>query len=278
MMRAILFIAHGSRVRESQQAVLDFFNHFYDPTLAPIQEVCFLELADPDITAGIRRCIEKGATAITAVPFLLLATGHAKRDIPVQLEQASAAYPDIAITYGQPLGVTEQMINVMMASTNHALHRHRLATVAATESDPASTVSPSENVILIVGRGSSDPDIYPYFQALKDSYLHHSPFDHVHTCFLAASQPSFEQTLSQLLAQHPKQLIILPYLLFRGVLTDHIIRTVQTMQPCYDAQTTCIIANPLADDPLLQIALRQRTIEALTTGRNIDVSSTNQSS
>ena len=113
-MRAILYICHGSRVKKGQQAALAFIGKTMQTETAPIQEACFLELAEPSIAEGVARCIERGATEIIAIPFLLLRAGHANVDIPVELQHVMAAYPGIPLYYGDPIGVDDRMVDVLI--------------------------------------------------------------------------------------------------------------------------------------------------------------------
>lgn len=87
-MQAILYIAHGSRVKEGVEQAVNFLQGVQQEVTVPIQEICFLELATPTIAEGIASCIRKGATAIAVMPILLLAAQHAKHDIPKEMAKA----------------------------------------------------------------------------------------------------------------------------------------------------------------------------------------------
>ncbi len=212
MMRAVLYVCHGSRLREAQVQVAEFMSITMSEIKAPIQEYCFLELANPSMQEGVARCIERGATSIKVIPFLLLLTGHAKRDIPEQLNIMKKQYPNITFTYGAPLGIHDALIQIII---------ERML-----EQQP--TIEKDAHVLL-VGRGSSDPITPVYFQKIESRLKHKTAITNISTCYLAACQPDFETGLSSVLEQNPKQLFIVPYLLFTGVLMQRLEQRIEQL-------------------------------------------------
>ena len=63
-MQAVLYVAHGSRVKAGIQEAYRFVEKVKGKTGVKIQELCFLELAEPSISQGIKNCMLKGATSI----------------------------------------------------------------------------------------------------------------------------------------------------------------------------------------------------------------------
>lgn len=96
-MQAILYVAHGSRVKAGVEQAKIFLKSVQQEIEIPIQEICFLELATPTIADGIASCINRGATAIAIVPILLLAAQHAKHDIPSEIDKAKKTASTSAI-------------------------------------------------------------------------------------------------------------------------------------------------------------------------------------
>lgn len=250
-MKAVLYICHGSRVKAGQAAALAFIEQTKSQMQAPIQEACFLELAEPSIAQGIAKCIERGATEIIAVPFLLLHAGHAKVDIPNELERAMLPYPHIPLFYGEPLGVHENLVDVM-------IKRMREMEVAI-DDNPA---------VLIVGRGSSEPEVYGYFEEIVRVFKEKTGCSVVETGFLAACGPSFQEALTALVERGPKQVVVLPYLLFTGILMKSMERTVSQVK----SDSSVLLCPPLGYDPLISQILRQRVEEAVWKGVQINVS------
>ncbi|MEM5594965.1 CbiX/SirB N-terminal domain-containing protein [Niallia circulans] len=79
-MEAILYICHGSRVKEASEQAVSFIEKCMKINgFKGIQEYSFLELSDPSIEEGFQKCVEKGASTIYIIPVLLLTAAHAKK-------------------------------------------------------------------------------------------------------------------------------------------------------------------------------------------------------
>lgn len=240
-MRAILYICHGSRVKSGQQAALAFIEKTMKSNAAPIQEACFLELAAPSIKEGVAACIAKGATEIIAVPFLLLRAGHANTDIPEELHDVMQDHPEIPLYYGDPIGVDERMVGVLAG---------RLSSITDHVSEDAE--------VLIIGRGSSDPATKEDFARIEEIFRKMTGIRNVSTGYLAACGPHYEDQLALLLDKKPRQLFILPYLLFTGILLKTVERSVRKLK----TDTIVHLCGELGYDPVIREILIERALEA----------------
>lgn len=206
-MQAILYIAHGSRVKAGVEQAVTFLKSVQQEINIPIQKISFLELATPTIAEGIASCINQGATAIAIVPILLLAAQHAKHDIPKEIDQAKKQHPQVRFTYGEPLGVHELLIDTLQT---------RILEARCPTNDAS---------VLLIGRGSSDPavksDLDKIATRLRDKYAYKA----VDTCFLYGMGPTFEEWLQQ--ENKDNQVFIVPYLLFTGILRQRITKRLQ---------------------------------------------------
>src|ERR1700710_1378545 len=143
----IMLCGHGSR---NQLAVGEF------ATLAerlrerlpgvPV-EYGYLEFANPVIHQGLDRLRGQGLKRVLAVPGMLFAAGHAKNDIPSVLNTYAAAHPGLQITYGRELGVDLKLLRAAGDRIGEAL-----------TGSPHPEVGRTETLLLVVGRGASDPD------------------------------------------------------------------------------------------------------------------------
>ena len=101
---ALLLIAHGSR----HAAANDDLHQLADRLAArgPYRtvEASFLELAAPDIVAGGDRCVERGATRVLMVPYLLSAGVHLLRDLTAARDELDRRHPGVAFRLGPALG------------------------------------------------------------------------------------------------------------------------------------------------------------------------------
>jgi len=145
MKPAILIVGHGSRDREGTQEFQQLVDLFGAQDPGRIVECGFLEFAEPVIQAGVDRCVARGATVVTVLPGMLMAAGHAKNDIPSEIQEARLRYPHVAFHYGRHLHLHANII---------ALCRLNLE-AAEREAAPRQR---HDTLLLVVGRGSSDPD------------------------------------------------------------------------------------------------------------------------
>ena len=86
---------------------------------------------------------EQGVQRVLAVPGMLFAAGHAKNDIPSVLNTYSAE-TGLQVDYGRELGVDLKMIQAAGARIREAIDQAMLAPL-------------SDTLLVVVGRGSSDP-------------------------------------------------------------------------------------------------------------------------
>lgn len=200
-MNAILYICHGSRVPAAREQAASFIRKCMDHHLAPIQEYCFLELAEPTIEQAFVNCINKGASQIIVMPVLLLSASHAKADIPNELARLSAIYPDTKVLYSEPIGVDANIVTPIMERIK----------------ETGELISP-KSMALLVGRGSSDPDVKRDLTRIAGLLTELTEIKHVETCFLHAASPSLEEGLKSAGESGYEKVFIVPYLLFTGLL------------------------------------------------------------
>lgn len=204
-MDAVLYVCHGSRVKEGADQAVAFIERCKKNLDVPIQEVCFLELAYPTIEQGFEACIEQGATRIAIVPLLLLTAAHAKHDIPEEIHKVYERYPQVEVLYGEPFGVDERVVDILVERINETnVDKHE------------------DSMVLLVGRGSSDPAVKKDFNEIAQLLKGKGAFKEVSTCYLAAAAPNLKEGLHLAKQTSYKQVFVLPYLLFTGILMNEI--------------------------------------------------------
>ncbi|WP_342042291.1 sirohydrochlorin chelatase [Bacillus sp. OTU2372] len=200
-MKAILYIGHGTRSKKGADEARAFFARVSERVDVALQEISFLELTEPSIEEGFRRCVEKGATEVTVVPLFLLAAGHIKQDIPNVLKVLSSAYPDISISVKDPFGVHSKILDAV-------------AELVRVTAGPVGF----QDRVLIVGRGSSDPATLADFGLIADGVKERLGITGVSVCYLAAAEPRLQEGLAAVLDDAEGKVIVIPYLLFTGLL------------------------------------------------------------
>lgn len=214
-MKAILYIGHGTRSKEGAREAQSFIHRVIERINVEIQQISFLELTKPDIEEGFLRCVERGATEITVVPLFLLAAGHIKEDIPQALTSLCKRYPNINVNMRDPFGVQGKILDGIAEMVRKTV-----------------TDLSSQDSILIVGRGSSDKSIHTAFAAITTGIKERLGTNHVSVCFLAAAEPRLQEGLETISNHTVGKVIVIPYLLFSGLLlkeVDHMVRMRQKL-------------------------------------------------
>ncbi|MFC0558165.1 sirohydrochlorin chelatase [Halalkalibacter alkalisediminis] len=210
-MQAILYIGHGSRVQAGNEELYHFVEKAKaaHPNVA-IQECCFLELAEPTIQEGVEVCVKKGATNIAVVPVLLLTAMHAKVDIPEAIAEMKKQYPAVSFSYGRPIGIDTTVIDIVKERLQEAGLPLRDGRPNYEDREPIS--------ILLVGRGSSDPDATSDLMKIARLVWEYTPVADVDVCFIAATRPNVDEGLVRVNRLPNQKVYVVPYLLFTGVL------------------------------------------------------------
>jgi sirohydrochlorin ferrochelatase len=211
--KAILYIGHGTRSKTGSEEAKAFIERVMNQINVPIQEISFLELTHPSIDEGFKRCVERGAAEVTAVPLFLLAAGHIKEDIPKALSLLKDKYPYIQVNIRDPFGVQEQILDG----------------VAELIKETAGELSARDS-ILVVGRGSSDSCIHKAFAEIAAGIKKRLGVEHVSVCYLAAAEPRLAEGLQSISEISAGRVIVVPYLLFSGLLLNEVKQSVHKRQ------------------------------------------------
>ena len=73
-----------------------------------------MELAEPTIEQGVAACVEQGAEAIVAHPYMLSRGRHAVSDIPRMVKEAVEKHPGLEFCVTEPLGIHEKIAEVIL--------------------------------------------------------------------------------------------------------------------------------------------------------------------
>ncbi len=197
-MNAILLVGHGSRDPEGNRELLEFAQAVADRVPDMCVETCFLELTRPSIAEGVQACVEQGATRVVLVPIILFAAGHAKIDIPMAIDRAKAKYPQVEFVYGRPIGVHEKIVSILQSRLKEA---RPVAVPAGMDSavEASAEVTDEETAVLVLGRGSSDPDANSDFFKITRMLWEKLPYTWVESSFIGVTQPSFPDGLERCL-------------------------------------------------------------------------------
>ncbi|MBD2577448.1 sirohydrochlorin chelatase [Oscillatoria sp. FACHB-1406] len=239
-------LGHGTRDEDGRQAFLDFASAYQELDTSRPVVPCFLELTEPNIQTGVDFCVDRGYTDLSAVPILLFAARHNKFDVTNELDRARERHPELKFHYGRHFGINPEMLQFW---------RDRLAQLDAPTGIPR-----AETVLLVVGRGSSDPDANGDVYKLARLLWEGSNYATVETCFIGITHPRLEEGFRRARLYNPKQIIVLPHFLFTGALVKKIFDVSAQQQELYP-DIKILNLPEIGLDPILFSLLRQREIE-----------------
>lgn len=99
-MKALLLIAHGSRLQASNDEVIALKDAL-EPALQTHYshlKVAFLELCEPSIKQAIIELVAAGFNDIVVMPYFLNKGRHVSEDVPGELEEMRNQFPQLTIT------------------------------------------------------------------------------------------------------------------------------------------------------------------------------------
>jgi sirohydrochlorin cobaltochelatase len=251
----VMLCGHGSRntIAVGEFAVLSGRLREKLPDV-PV-EYGYLEFADPVIHFGLDRLREQGVKRILAVPGMLFAAGHAKNDIPSVLNTYAARHPEVEITYGRELGVDLKMLRAA---------GDRIAEgIAASPARIANT----ETLLLVVGRGASDPDANSNVAKVMRMLWEGMGFGWGEVAYSGVTFPLVAPALDHAAKLGYRRIVVFPYFLFTGVLVKRIYDAADEAQARYP-HIEILKAPYLNDHPLVVETFLDRLREMLV-GQNL---------
>ena len=173
-------------------------------------EYGFLEFAKPSLIDGLEKLKIKSVKRIIAIPAMLFAAGHVKNDIPSVL-MSYANKNGIEINYGRELGINNLMISAACERVREVFKEN-------------TNIVPSDSVLVVVGRGSSDPDANSNVAKITRMIVEGVGLGWGETVFSGVTFPLVEPGLNHVVKLGYKNIILFPYFLFTGVLVSRIKR------------------------------------------------------
>lgn len=111
---AVLLMAHGSRRSNANADLEELAGRVREQGGYSIVEVSYLELAEPSIPDGGRRCVACGARQVLMLPFFLSAGRHVTEDLEMFRRQLSEEFPDVEFALCPPLGLHPLMTQIVL--------------------------------------------------------------------------------------------------------------------------------------------------------------------
>lgn len=242
----VLLCGHGSRDAEAQ-IEFERFTASVRSALASrassiIVEGAFLEFAEPSIAKGLENLVGRGVSRIVAQPLMLFAARHARSDIPDAVGAFANAHPDIEVACGEELPPDAIMLS------------------AAAERIQAAEKRLSDSLLLVIGRGSSDPDANKVLATLTQDLCRRLEMTNGEFAFAGIAEPDIGQGLANAIARRPQRIVVFPYFLFTGVLVKRV-RQLTEVAANKNQHITFTVAHHLADHSAMVGAVVDRIVK-----------------
>lgn len=210
----------------------------------------FLEFATPVIREGLDKLRTRGNARVLAVPGMLFAAGHAKNDIPSVLNTYQVEHPEMRIDYARELGIDPKLIRAAgerveeaMAGCDSREERH-------------------ETLLMVVGRGASDPDANANVSKVMRLLWEGLGFGWGEVAYSGVTFPLVKPALERAVKLGFKRIVVFPYFLFTGILVKRIYEHTDLVAGQHP-ETEFVKAPYLKDHPLVLDAFAERVEEIL---------------
>jgi sirohydrochlorin cobaltochelatase len=205
---AVLICGHGSRdpeaVAEFELVAAALRRRLSDFEFA----TGYLEFARPTIRDGLAALAARGARQILAIPGMLFAASHVKNDLPWEMNSFMADNPGIEVRLGRDLAIDAKLLRAAA---------DRVAGAAAD-----SEIARAETLLVVVGRGTNDPDANSNISKLARMLWEGMGFGWAEVAFSGVAHPRVDAALTRAARLGFRRIILFPYFLFTGVLVKRI--------------------------------------------------------
>jgi sirohydrochlorin cobaltochelatase len=206
---AVLICGHGSRDPEAI-AEFELVAAALRPRLPQFDFATgYLEFARPTIRDSLTALAARGARRILAIPGMLFAASHVKNDLPWEMNTFLADNPGIDVRLARDLSIDPKLL------------RAAAERIAAAEPDERA-IPRTETLLVVVGRGTNDPDANSNISKLARMLWEGMGFGWAETAFSGVAHPRVDAALARAARLGFHRIIVFPYFLFTGILVKRI--------------------------------------------------------
>ncbi len=242
----VIIVGHGSRDAVANQEFEQLVARYQARRPEFLLRHGYVELAQPSLAEALA-ALGSEPRQVTVLPLFLFAAGHVKNDVPLALATARQQAPNVEFLATRPLGVHPRMVEL-------ALQR-------ASETLPLEPDDARRTTVIMVGRGSSDPDANGDFCKLVRIFQESREFRAVLPAFIGIARPRVEEVFELAARTRPERLLVVPYLLFDGRLMRQLGEQVAAFGARYSWIKTALAPHLGGTDHVLDV-LDERVAES----------------
>jgi sirohydrochlorin ferrochelatase len=194
MSQAIAIIGHGSLYPGSGAAMIRLAARLRQDGAAPIVAAGFLNFSRPTFDQAIARCVARGASAITVLPYFLVEGYFVRVTLQGMIDAAQAQHPQVAFVRAPALGAHPALAELVV--------RRALA------ADPDSS---GPRGLVLLAHGSPRPPADDPIQAIAGQIRDRGDFAHVGLGYLDLQEPAIPAAISACVGVGLERVIAVPY-------------------------------------------------------------------
>ncbi|GAB6052648.1 sirohydrochlorin chelatase [Magnetospira thiophila] len=249
---AVMICGHGSRDPEAVSEFNSLAVHLRQHLPQVDVESGFLEFAQPVIRQGLDKLRDRGAKRIFCLPGMLFAAGHVKNDLPSEVNEFASAHPQLDVRFGRDLAIDSRLLTAAA---------ERIASVC----DEA--VSREDTLLMVVGRGTNDPDANSNISKVARMLWEGMGFGWCEVSYSGVAYPLVDAGLARAVRLGYKRIVVFPYFLFTGRLVKRIHAWVDAAAAAHP-EIEFLKAPYLNDHPLVIQTFLSRLLE-MESGDNL---------
>lgn len=226
---ALLIAGLGTRDEAAAEAFRDFVRELGRSHPDVAVDGGFVELSRPPLGEAVDRLVERGAERVTVVPLALVPTPRVTDRLPAALRHEEERHPGLSCVLGGPLGAHPSLLAALERRLDEAL-----GTGARTPEDRAGTT------VLLVGQGSTDPEANAEVHRAARLLWEGRGYAGVEPAFVSSAAPDVPWGLDRCHRLGARRIVVLPYVLFAGVLTERMRRQAEGWASAHpDTEVLC---------------------------------------
>lgn len=242
---ALLLIAHGTRNPDGATEMERLIDHLRQRLTAPVTAAWLEDFSEPDARTAAGELVAAGATHVVTLPFLVLGAGHAKTDVPAAVHEVSDDFPGLSVTHARVLG----------------LHPGLFELACTRIDDVDSGGDRREEVLLVTGAGSSDPDANGDLAKAARVLAEQTGHRWAEIAYAGVTWPRADKVFTRLHQAGVRRILRFSWSLLAGVLEQRIDRWADEATERYGIQIAD--AGRFGPDALVADAVVDRYHEAL---------------
>jgi sirohydrochlorin cobaltochelatase len=181
---------------------------------------------------------------------MLFAASHVKNDLPSEINSFSADFPQIEMRFGRELSIEPKLLKAAAERIAEGEHRSKR------------DIPRGESLLLVVGRGTTDPDANSNISKLARMLWEGMGFGWAEVGYSGTAAPLTEPALRHAVKLGFKRIVVFPYFLFTGVLVKRIYAACDRVAADHP-EIEIIKAPYLSDHPLVLDCLMDRVAEII---------------